>query len=101
MRKEIWIKVENLQQYTDNEQKIMKVLKKYNLENNNRIVVFDAKCRSIIERKALRKLRLPHVNRKYKEYHEQCLTPYPIMHIGIDSFQRTGYSEVERAVLGW
>ena len=54
-----------------------------------------------IERKALRKLRLPHVNRKYKEYHEQCLTPYPIMHIGIDSFQRTGYSEVERAVLGW
>ena len=44
---------------------------------------------------------LPHVNRKYKEYHEQCLTPYPIMHIGIDSFQRTGYSEVERAVLGW
>ena len=51
--------------------------------------------------KALRKLRLPHVNRKYKEYHEQYLTPYPIMHIGIDSFQRTGYSEVERAVLGW
>lgn len=51
--------------------------------------------------KCLRKLRLPHVNRKYKEYHEQCLTPYPIMHIGIDSFQRTGYSEVERAVLGW
>lgn len=32
---------------------------------------------------------------------EQYLTPYPIMHIGIDSFQRTGYSEVERAVLGW
>ncbi|MCQ4892259.1 helix-turn-helix domain-containing protein [Dorea longicatena] len=31
----------------------------------------------------------------------QYLTPYPIMHIGIDSFQRTGYSEVERAVLGW
>ena len=49
MRKEIWIKVENLQQNTDNEQKIMKVLKKYNLENNNRIVVFDAKCRSIKE----------------------------------------------------
>lgn len=54
-----------------------------------------------IERKALRKLRLPHVSRRYKEYHNQYLTPYPIMHIGIDSFQRTGYSEVERAVLGW
>lgn len=49
MRKEIWLKVENLQQYTDNEQKIMKILKKYNLENNNRVVVFDAKCRSIKE----------------------------------------------------
>lgn len=54
-----------------------------------------------IERKALRKLRLPHVSRRYKEYHNQYLTPYPIMHVGIDSFQRTGYSEVERAVLGW
>lgn len=52
-------------------------------------------------RNECRHLDLPHVNRKYKEYHEQCLTPYPIMHIGIDSFQRTGYSEVERAVLGW
>ncbi len=41
-----------------------------------------------IERKALRELRLPHVNRKYKEYHNQYLTPYPIMHIGIDSFQQ-------------
>lgn len=54
-----------------------------------------------IEKKILRKLRLPHVSQRYKEYHEQYLTPYPIMHVGIDSFQRTGYSEVERAVLGW
>lgn len=37
---------------------------------------------------------------KAREYN-QYLTPYPIMHIGIDNFQRTGYSEVERAVLGW
>lgn len=49
MRREIWLKVENLQQYTDNEQKIMEILKKYNLKNNNRVVVFDAKCRSIKE----------------------------------------------------
>ena len=54
-----------------------------------------------IEKKILRKLRTPRTSWKYKEYHEQYLTPYPIMHIGIDSFQRTSYSEVERAVLGW
>lgn len=51
MRREVWLKVENLQQYTDNEQKIMKILKKYNLENNNRVVVFDEKCRNIKELK--------------------------------------------------
>lgn len=53
------------------------------------------------ERKAMRKLRAPHTSRKYQAYHEQYLTPYPIHHIGIESFQRTGFSEVERAVLGW
>lgn len=54
-----------------------------------------------IEKKTLRKLRTPRACWRYKEYHNQYLTPYPIMHIGINSFQRTGYSEVERAVLGW
>lgn len=53
------------------------------------------------ERKAMRKLRAPHTSRKYQAYHEQYLTPYPIYHIGVESFQRTGFSEVERAVLGW
>ncbi|MCI5558076.1 MAG: hypothetical protein MR391_02980 [Dorea formicigenerans] len=49
----------------------------------------------------MRKLRAPHTSRKYQAYYEQYLTPYPIYHIGIESFQRTGFSEVERAVLGW
>lgn len=53
------------------------------------------------ERKAMRKLRAPHTSRKFQTYHEQYLTPYPIYHIGVESFQRTGFSEVERAVLGW
>ena len=54
-----------------------------------------------MERKAMRKLRASRTSRKYQAYHEQYLTPYPIYHIGIESFQRTGFSEVERAVLGW
>ena len=54
-----------------------------------------------MERKAIRKLGAPHTSRKYRSYWEEYRTPYPIWHIGIESFQRTGYSEVERAVLGW
>lgn len=54
-----------------------------------------------LERQTIRKLKQPHLIRRYKDYYEHYLTPYPIIHIGVDSFQRTGYSEVERAVLGW
>lgn len=54
-----------------------------------------------LERQTIIKLKQPHFIRRYKDYYEHYLTSYPIMHIGIDSFQRTGYSEVERAVLGW
>ena len=45
MRREVWLKVESVQQYTDNEQKIMEILGKYNLQNSNRVMVFDEKCR--------------------------------------------------------
>lgn len=51
MRREVWLKVESVQQYTDNEQKIMEILGKYNLQNSNRVMVFDEKCRSIKELK--------------------------------------------------
>lgn len=54
-----------------------------------------------LERQALRTLRRPHISKKFRPYFEQYITPYPIYHVGIESFQRTGYSEVERAVLGW
>lgn len=54
-----------------------------------------------LERSAVRKLRAPHTSRKYRTYWEQYRTPHPIRHVGVQSFQRTGYSEVERAVFGW
>lgn len=54
-----------------------------------------------LEQHALRTLRRPHISRKFRPYFEQYITPYPIYHVGIESFQRTGFSEVERAVLGW
>lgn len=52
-------------------------------------------------RQALRRLRRPRTSNRFKCYYEQYITPYPIVHVGIESFQRTGYSEVERAVLGF
>lgn len=51
--------------------------------------------------KALRRLARPGINKGYKIYFEQYISAYTIRHVGIESFQRTGYSEVERAVLGW
>ncbi len=51
--------------------------------------------------KALRHLRVPHEMQKFRPYYETYMTPYPIRHVGVENFQRTGYSEVERAVLGW
>ena len=43
----------------------------------------------------------PGINKGYKVYFEQYISANTIRHVGIESFQRTGYSEVERAVLGW
>lgn len=54
-----------------------------------------------LESKALRKLRTLQMRYNCRTYHEQYLTPYPVVHIGVENFQRSGYSEVERAVLGW
>ena len=49
---------------------------------------------------ALRRLARPGINKGYKVYFEQYISSCTIQHVGIESFQRTGYSEVERAVLG-
>lgn len=51
--------------------------------------------------KAIRRLARPGINKGYKVYFEQYISANTIQHVGIESFQRTGYSEVERAVLGW
>ena len=51
--------------------------------------------------KAIRRLARPGINKGYKVYFEQYISANTIRHVGIESFQRTGYSEVERAVLGW
>lgn len=34
--------------------------------------------------------------KKYQEYYEQYLAPCSVRHVGVESFQRTWTSEVER-----
>lgn len=56
---------------------------------------------SMLENKALRKLRLPGRSRKFRAYYEEYLSASSCRHVGVESFQRTWMSEVEREVLGW
>lgn len=54
-----------------------------------------------IELKALRTLRQPDRCRKFQAYYEEYLSAAPIHHVGVESFQRTWTSEVEREAIEW
>ncbi len=54
-----------------------------------------------MEYKALRELRQPGPSRKYRRYFEEYISAECCHHVGVESFQRTWTSEVEREVLGW
>lgn len=51
------------------------------------------------DRKAIRTLRLNKYSRKYRGYYEEYLSAASVHHVGVNSFQRTWTSEVERAVM--
>lgn len=54
-----------------------------------------------LEEKGMRSLRMPGTANKYRLYFDQYIAAAPVHHVGVESFKRTGYSEVERAVLGY
>lgn len=54
-----------------------------------------------IQSKALRTLRQPGLSRKYRRYYEEYIAAKSYHHVGVESFMRTGLSEVELEVLGW
>lgn len=54
-----------------------------------------------LEQKGMRTLRRPGTANKYRLYFDQYISAAPVHHVGVESFKRTGYSEVERAVLGY
>lgn len=51
-----------------------------------------------VERRAMRLLRLPNRCGKFRRYYEEYLAAGPVIHVGIQSFNRTWMSAVERAV---
>ena len=53
------------------------------------------------ENKALRTLRNTRKGRKLRAYYEEYLSAASGHHVGVDTFRRTWYSEVEREVLGY
>ncbi len=54
-----------------------------------------------LERKAFRILRQPHRCKKFRAYHEECLSAAPIHHVGVRRYLETWESEVEREALRW
>jgi len=52
-----------------------------------------------IEANAVRKLRLPHKSKGYKDYFEQYIRSTPIYHVGLNTFNRTWTSETELRAL--
>ena len=52
-----------------------------------------------LESKAMRTLRLPHRCRAFKAYYEEYLAAHSYQHVGVENFQRTWMSEVEREAL--
>ena len=53
------------------------------------------------EYKAVRTLKEPEISRKYHKYYEEYISAESYHHVGVESFMRTGLSEVELEVLGW
>lgn len=51
-----------------------------------------------VERRAMRLLRLPNHCGKFRRYYEEYLAAAPVLRVGVESFNRTWMSAVERAV---
>ena len=99
MSAELWAQVERLP-----EKQILIIRKTFRDNCSSEMIGRELGCSyqyiNSMKLKALRRLARPGINKGYKIYFEQYISAYTIQHVGIESFQRTWYSEVERAVLG-
>lgn len=100
MSAELWAQVERLP-----EKQILIIRKTFRDNCSSEMIGRELGCSyqyiNNMKLKAIRRLAHPRINKGYKVYFEQYISANTIRHVGLESFQRTGYSEVERAVLGW
>lgn len=100
MKRELWIAVDNLPQ----DQTValrLRYIDGLTLEKTVQALGMNRERARQIESKAMRILRQTHRCRKFRAYFEEYLSAAPIHHVGVESFQRTWTSEVEREALRW
>lgn len=100
MKRELWIAVDRLPGNLPEVIRRRYISGQTLKEIGERIGVSISQARQA-ENRALRTLRQPGPFRKYRRYYEEYISAECCHHVGVESFQRTWTSEVEREVLGW
>lgn len=97
MKKELWIAVDQLP--GDCPEVIRKRYKeRFTMKEVGEDMGIGVEKVRNIEHKAMKILRLPNRCGKFRGYYEEYLAAAPIIHVGVQSFNRTWMSAVERAV---
>lgn len=100
MKRELWIAVDRLPGNLPEVIRRRYINGQTLKEIGERIGVSISQARQA-ENRALRTLRQPGISRKYHKYYEEYISANSYRHVGVESFMRTGLSEVELEVLGW
>lgn len=100
MEREVWLAVDNL---PGNLPAALRLRYKegLTLEKTGQALGVNRERARQIEGKAMRILRQPHRCRKFRAYFEEYLSAAPIHHVGVQHFNETWTSEVEREALRW
>lgn len=100
MSRELWIAVDQL---PDNLPAVMHLRYQngMTLEQVGQEFGFSRNRARDLEAKALRMLRLPKRCKKFRSYHEEYISAALIHHVGVESFNQTWTSTVERDALAW
>lgn len=99
MGREVWLAVDGL---PDNLPAVvrMRYQDRKTLEQAGRNLGVSRERLRELERKAFRLLKTERRSRKFRRYYEEYLRAAPVRHVGVESFNRTWTSSVERDALG-
>ena len=100
MSRELWLAVDQL---PDNLPAVMRLRYQngMTLEQVGQEFGFSRNRARDLEAKALRMLRLPKRCKQFRAYHEEYISAASIHHVGVESFNQTWTSTVERDALAW